>query len=244
MFGMKKWIVSMATAMMIFGSSAAHAGIPVVDIPALVSLVQQVLSWIEQYGQMVEELEQLEAQYNQAVQQYESLTGSRGLGSLLNNSELRKVVPDDLVATYDALNTGGYGGLSSAAKTLRDASKLYNCEDRTGVEQTNCEASFGINSQDQANIGSALDWTKKRGDNVEGLQSKIDATDDPKAIAELQARIAAEQAQIANDANRIALKNANADTANRAAKQRIQEQEIDQLLHGTRSLAAMTSFLE
>lgn len=242
MFKMKKWFVSMATALTIFGSGSAHAGIPVVDIPALVSLVQQVLSWIEQYGQMVEELEQLEAQYDQAVQQYESLTGSRGLGSLLNNSALRQVVPNDLSATYGSVLSDGYSGLSGPAKSLRDSSKVYNCENIGGAGKATCETMFSTNAQERADINTALDWTKQRGDNVEGLQGQINATDDPKAIAELQARIDVENAQIANDANRIALMQANAEAAQRAAQQRSREESIDRVLNGGRTFSGGYAF--
>lgn len=239
---LKKWIGSMAMAMTIFGSGTAHAGIPVVDIPALISLVQQVLSWVEQYGQMVEELEQLEAQYDQAVKEYDSLTGSRGLGSLLNNSALRQVVPNDLAETYSSVLTEGYDGLSGPAKSMRDSSKVYNCENIDGASKTTCEALLSTNAQERSDINTALDWTKQRGDNVEGLQGQINATDDPKAIAELQARIDVENAQIANDANRIALMQANAGAAQRAAEQRSREESIDRVVNGSRTFGGGFAF--
>ncbi|KAG1250061.1 hypothetical protein G6F66_015407 [Rhizopus arrhizus] len=43
------------------------------------------------------------SQIEQAKQQYESLTGSRGLGNIMNNPALRDYLPGDWQAVYDSL---------------------------------------------------------------------------------------------------------------------------------------------
>lgn len=223
---MKKLFATLAVVVSLFGSPAAHAGIPVLDAANLAQAIMEVMAWAEQYGQMVEEIQQLEQQYNQAVQQYDALTGSRGLGDILNNQALQGVVPTNLASTYNSINSGGYSGLTGAAKSLRDASKIYNCEDRTGDAQIACQASLNTNSQTLANIQNALDLVQQRTGQIQGLQSQINATSDPKAIAELQARIQSENTQIANDANRIALMKATADAQQIAAQQQLKEREL------------------
>lgn len=215
----KKVFAAILVAGSVIISPAAHAGIPVLDAANLAQAIMEVMSWAEQYGQMVEEIEQLNQQYNQAVQQYNSLTGSRGLGDILNNQALQGVVPTNLTSTYNAINSGGYSGLTSAAKSLRDASKIYNCEDRTGDAQVACQATLNQNSQTQANLQNALDLVQQRTSQIQSLQSQINSTSDPKAIAELQARIQSENTQISNDANRIALMKATADAQQQAADQ-------------------------
>ena len=52
---------------------------------------------------------------------------------------------------------------------------------------------------------------------IEALRAEINATQDPKAIAELQARLAAEQAQVDNDQTKIALANAMSSARNGSA---------------------------
>lgn len=233
----KKLLAPFAFAMAIFGSAPAHAGIPVLDAANLAQAIMEVMSWAEQYGQMVEEIQQLDQQYNQAVQQYNSLTGSRGLGDILNNQSLQGVVPTNLASTYNSINSGGYSGLSSAAKSLRDASKIYNCEDRTGDAQVACQATLNQNAQTQANYQNALDLVQQRTSQIQSLQSQINSTSDPKAIAELQARIQSENTQISNDANRIALMKATAEAQQQAADQANRERSIKSLTSGTRTFA-------
>lgn len=223
---MKKLFATLAVLVSLFGSPAAHAGIPVLDAANLTQAIMEVLAWAEQYGQMIEEIQQLEQQYNQAVQQYDSLTGSRGLGDILNNQSLQGVVPSNLASTYNSINSGGYSGLTSAAKSLRDASKIYNCEDRAGDAQVACQATLNQNSQTQANLQNALDLVQQRTSQIQSLQSQINSTSDPKAIAELQARIQSENTQISNDANRIALMQATAATQQQAAQQQLKEREL------------------
>lgn len=67
---------------------------------------------------------------------------------------------------------------------------------------------------------TALRATERRGTQISGLMREINNTNDPKAIAELQARLGAEQANVQNDTNRILL-------AQEAAK--VKAQEIQEL---------------
>lgn len=226
---MKKLFATLAVLVSLFSSPAAHAGIPVLDAANLAQAIVEVMAWAEQYGQMVEELAQMEQQYNQMVQQYDSLTGSRGLGDILNNQTLRGVVPANLASTYSSINSGGYSGLSSAAKSLRDASKIYNCEAESGDAQVGCQATLNMNSQTQANLQNALDLVQQRTSQIQSLQSQINSTSDPKAIAELQARIQSENTQVSNDANRIALMKATADAQQQAADQALRERTLKML---------------
>lgn len=233
---MKKLFATLAIMVSLLGSPTAHAGIPTFDVANLAQAIMEVLAWGEQYGQMFEQIEQMKQQYDQATQQYESLTGSRGFGDILNNQALRGVVPANLSSTYSSINSGGYSGLSSEAKSLRDASKIYNCEDRTGDAQVACQSTLNQNSQTQANLQNALDLVQQRTGQIQSLQSQINSTSDPKAIAELQARIQSENSQISNDANRIALMNATADAQRVAAQQKLKERELKWLSNSNTGL--------
>ena len=63
-------------------SSAAFAQIPVTittSIPDTLNQIQTMAQWAKQYTQMV-------GQINQMKQQYDALTGNRGLGQIMNLS--------------------------------------------------------------------------------------------------------------------------------------------------------------
>lgn len=234
MKSLKKFLLSLAFVGSFFGSQAAHAGIPVIDVANLAQAIQEVLAWSQQYQQMVQQYQQMQSQYN-------SLTGARGLGDILNNPLIQNVVPADVAQVYNGLNTGGYAGLTSAAQSLRSAAMKYNCADRTGEAKTTCEAMLNTNAQSQAYQQNALQTITQRVSQIQSLQSQINFTQDPKAIAELQARITAENAQVGNDANRIAVMQALAQSQQQAAEQAQKERWLKVM--ATNTPAAASTFV-
>jgi type IV secretion system protein VirB5 len=110
---------------------------------------------------------------------------------------------------------------------------IYNCADRTGDSKTACEAILNLPAQNQANEQNALDLTQQRVSQIQSLQDSISTTQDPKAIAELQARIAAENVQVNNDANRIALMQAMAASQQQAADQAMHERVLKMIAKDT-----------
>lgn len=239
---MKKLFSSLAlVGATLFGNSA-HAGIPVIDVTSvaiqqtqLVQAIQQVMAWAQQYQQMVQQYQQLQTSYN-------SITGSRGLGDILNNPALQGVVPADVAQVYNGLNSGGYAGLTSAAQSLRSATMKYNCENMTGDTQVACQAALNTNAQSQSYQQNALQMITQRVSQIQSLQSQINTTQDPKAIAELQARITAENAQVSNDANRISVMQALAQSQQQAADQALRERTMKMLSTTTPTVAKTISY--
>ena len=227
----KKFAAAAALGLGLLGSNAAHAGIPVIDVASLAESIQQVLAWGQQYGQMSQQYQQMLQQYQQQIQQYQALTGTRNLGNILNNPSLQQAVPGgtQLMSSYSSINSNGFSGLSNSAQSLRSATAIYDCSGRVGQALQLCQASLVTNSQNTVNYQSALDLMSQRTTQIQSLQSNISATDDPKAIAEMQARLVAENAQVGNDANRIALMRALADSQDRALAQQGRERELRSL---------------
>ena len=227
----RRFAASAALCVGVFSGNAAHAGIPVIDVAALTQAIQQVIAWGQQYEQMTAQYTQLLQQYRQLVQQYNAVTGTRNLGDVLNNPLLQQAVPGgtQLMTAYSSINSNGFAGLSAAGRALRRATMLYNCEGRVGEDLQLCQAASVTNSQNQASYQSALDLITQRTTQIQALQGSINSTSDPKAIAELQARIASENAQITNDANRIALMRAIADSQDRLVQQQYRERELRSL---------------
>jgi type IV secretion system protein VirB5 len=232
---MKKLFASLAFILSALCSNAAHAGIPVLDVANLAQAVQQVLAWSQQYQQMVSQIQQMQSQYK-------SLTGSRNLGDILNNPMLQGVVPADVATVFNSLNQGGYAGLTSAAQGIRNATMKYNCENMTGDTQIACQAALNTNAQAQAYQQSALQLITQRVSQIQSLQSQINTTQDPKAIAELQARITAENTQVSNDANRIAVMQALAQSQRQAADQALREQTMKMLSPNTPTVAKTITY--
>ena len=220
---MKAFSVSIVLAAGIAISPAAFAQIPVTDGASIANSIQQqietIAKWKMQYDQMT-------SQINQMKQQYESLTGSRNLGQILNNAALRDYLPNDWQGVYDAVKSGGYSGLSGRALSIYEANKAFDaCMVFKLVDQrTACEAQAVKGAQDKAFALDAYDKAKSRLTQIDQLMAKINDTPDPKAIAELQGRIAAEQAMIQNEQTKLQMYQMVA-----AAEDRLQEQRQREL---------------
>ncbi|MCP1608224.1 MULTISPECIES: P-type DNA transfer protein VirB5 [Pseudomonadota] len=220
---MKKLTLSLILAGGLSLSSAAFAQIPVTDGASIANSIQQqietIAKWKMQYDQMT-------SQINQMKQQYESLTGSRNLGQILNNAALRDYLPNDWQGVYDAVKSGGYSGLSGRAQSIYEANKAFDaCMVFKLVDQrTACEAQAVKGAQDKAFALDAYDKAKSRLTQIDQLMAKINDTPDPKAIAELQGRIAAEQAMIQNEQTKLQMYQMVA-----AAEDRLQEQRQREL---------------
>ena len=223
---MRKWLAIVAislSALLSSGYSApARAGIPVIDVASLAEAIQNTLAWIQQYQQMVQ-------QYEQLRQQYQALTGSRNLGEILNNPLLRDSVPPDVMQIYNAVQTGGINGLTAAARTIRQRMLIYDCDDRTGDDQTRCRAILNHNAQRQAFTQGAFERVTQRIDQIEALMRQINLTDDPKSIAELQARIQIETTAIGNEQSRIALLNQMSQAQRDQSEQSVKEAAMKNL---------------
>jgi type IV secretion system protein VirB5 len=214
---MKKWILSLALMIGVAGS--AQAQIPVTDIAGLTQQVQQVVSWGQQ-------LKQMKDQIDQTKKTFESMNGSRGLGNLLNNPMLKNSLPPDWQKVYSAVQNGGYKGLSGAAKAIRDANKLVDCTYKSTTLQSLCQRQATKSSQDKAFAQDAYSSANARLDNIQGLMDEIDQTTDAKSIAELGARIQAEQAMIQNEQTKLQMFRMLADAEKDLIEQQKREQSM------------------
>ena len=180
--------------------------------------VKQVQSWETQYQQMTQSLAKAEATVQQLQTQVNALTGNRGFGEQLNNPALMTTVPTNLSTTLSSLNSTGT--LSGGAGQIRSSTAVYNCADITdAAAKVVCQALLGQAAQTQSVQQNSMALLNERTTQIDALRAEISSTQDPKGIAELQARLAAEQAQVTNDQNKIALANAMLATNAQAAAQ-------------------------
>jgi len=215
---MKRTLFSITFALL--SSTVLASGIPVIDGASISqnaqNQIETMLKWKLQYDQMV-------AQINQAEQQYKSLTGSRNLGQILNNPALRDYLPTEWQSVYDAVRRGGYNGLSGRGQTVYNDNKVFDmCANiKVSDDRKACEARAVKASQDKGFALDAFDAAKSRINQIDQLMQQINTTQDPKAIAELQGRIAAEQANIQNEQTKLQLYAMVA-----AAEEKVQQQRL------------------
>ncbi|MGL4927159.1 MAG: P-type DNA transfer protein VirB5 [Plesiomonas shigelloides] len=224
---MKKHVLSGLLAASLL-TPIAQAGIPVTivaDVPGQQAQLQNYAQMLKEYATLVDQLEQMRRQFEQMEKDYQSITGTRNLGQILNNPEFKEYLPNNWQDVYSSIRTDGYKGLTGTAKALRDASKVFdacsNVQDR--IEKQICEASSVKPAQDQA---FALDTFKKsseRTGQIEGLMQRINTTSDPKSIAELNARIQAEQAMLQNEQTKLDMYLASSDAEQAMLRQQARE---------------------
>jgi type IV secretion system protein VirB5 len=201
---------------------ARAQGIPVIDAANLVQTIQQVIHDITKIQNQVQQIVQLQ-------QQLASINGVRGLGTVLNNPLLQHAVPADAYAIAQAVSTQGYSGLSGSGRLLRDAQMVYNCLDRAGADRTRCQATLSQPYQEKGLLQDAMTAAAGRMAQIQGLMGQINATTDQKAILELQARIAAENAMLMHQTNQIQMLQGLADSEERIARSRDRERQYEML---------------
>jgi type IV secretion system protein VirB5 len=191
---MKKTIIFAAISALFL--STAQAQEAVIDVAAIGQLASQAATLGQQLSEMKNQVTQLK-------NTYDSLNGSRGLGTIMNNPALRNYLPQDWQNVYDSVKQGGYAGLSGTAKTqytqIYDSCKHITVDD----QRLACESSAVKGAQDKGFALDAYDKSQDRMSQIDELMAQINQTQDPKAIAELQARIAVEQANIQNETTKL-----------------------------------------
>ena len=206
---------------MLFGANAAHAGIPVIDVAALIQAVQEVMQSIQQITNQIRQIEQLQAQV-------EAITGARNLGAILNNPALQNYIPADATNVLGSVQSNGYGSLTASARTLRDAQMTYNCLNLAGGERTQCQSSLAMPYQQKALMQDAMDSARGRIAQIQSLMQQINATPDQKAVGEIQARISAENAMLQHQMTQINLARGMAEADVRIAESRAREAQMQQ----------------
>jgi len=219
----KKLASAASVVAAVFGTAPAHAsGIPVIDIANLIQTIQQVLDDITQIENQVQQITQLQ-------NQLASINGVLNLGNVFNNPLLRNYVPAEAYTYLNAVNTGGYAGLTGTAKALRDAGMVYNCLDRTGDDRTRCQAALAQPYQQKGLLQDAMTSAAGRLAQIQSLMNQINATTDQKAVLEIQARIGAENALLAHEATQIEMLQGMADSEERIARSRDRERQYEML---------------
>lgn len=177
-------------------ASAQEAVTNVNDVGTMITKAAWQAANIAKYA---EQIDQLKAQLAQAQQQYNSLTGSRGMGSLYNNPSLSSAIPSQWSGLYSGATSGNLQGLGSQVSKLvgvQQAGKPTDLQNLTANQGNNSAVDYSVAS-------AAYSASLQRQAQVQNLIGQINTTTDPKSIAELQARLAGEQAAIATEQSKL-----------------------------------------
>jgi type IV secretion system protein VirB5 len=159
-------------------------GIPVIDVSAIAQAIQQ----LQQMQVQLQQLKQTHASFNK-------LTSMGDIAAILNKQDVRRALPPDFAAAHSALlGQGADGFKASDGIYVSPATDSY-------TSQVNRQRD-GIAGRKA--IGQQMyDAASKRIDGIETLRRQIGETEDPKTIADLQARVGTEIAAANTDVLRM-----------------------------------------
>lgn len=217
---MKRIVYSFALAALFVGT--AQAQIPVTVTTQVTDSPMTIAEFTSNTTRWAQQVAQMKSQIDQMRQNYESITGNRGMGRIYDDPQYRDYLPSDWQKVYDSVKNGGWDGLEGRAAGIYGDNKIYDsCQSFTIAEQrTACQAQAVKPSQDKAFALDAYDQAKNRVNQIDQLMGQINQTQDPKAIAELQGRIAAEQAMIQNEQTKLQMYQMVADAEGKIQQQR------------------------
>jgi type IV secretion system protein VirB5 len=182
--------------------ASAQAQFAVIDVAAVQQLVQQMSAWQQQLMSMRLQLLQLE-------QTHIALTGWRGMDLVLPLTPAnRNYLPLD-AAGLSALAAGGgaYSSLGATMQQYVSGNAVLTAQDLAQLPPADV-ARLGALRQTiamrQALMSEAYARSSDRFQSLSVLISKIADAGDAKAIADLQARIGAEQTMLQNENAKIA----------------------------------------
>jgi type IV secretion system protein VirB5 len=193
----KKILANVVLLSFLSANGMAHAqGIPVIDTAAIAQAVQQVTAWGKQYQQMVAQINQLQNAYN-------NLNGVRNMGSLVNNPLLRQYLPPE----YQTILRNGVGqweAIHRAARKFDMATSSLAASSQAVTAFSEIAKQAAIN---RATAEEAYNTASQRFSDIQVLLDRVNDAPDAKDIADLSARIQAEQVMMQNEANKLAMLN-------------------------------------
>ena len=187
-----------AASLIVSVGTASAQGIPVID-------QSSILKQIESIAQLKSQLDALHQQIEQAQQLYGSLnklTDMADVAKVLNNPAIRKALPSDFSQIESLFKGNGTGAFGQSASKFLDSNTGY----RTDADDFYAKELSRIQNRNagQMSLGEQIyDAATKRIDGIDELRGKISSAGDAKSIADLQARLQAEQAFLQTDVLRM-----------------------------------------
>jgi type IV secretion system protein VirB5 len=111
---------------------------------------------------------------------------------------------------------------------------VYNCMDLEGDARRDCQAVLAQPYQQKGLLQDAMTAAAGRLAQINALMGQVNATNDQKAVQEIQARIGAENALLAHEVSQVQMLQGMADSEERIARSRERERQQQMLLRADR----------
>jgi type IV secretion system protein VirB5 len=190
--------VLLSAVLMLAAEGASGQGIPVNDQAAIAKQIESI-------AQLKSQLDALNEQIGQARQLYGSLnklTDMADVAEVLNDPAIRKALLSDFAAIEGLLKGNGTGVFGDSASRFLEGNSTY----RTDADDFYAQELSRLQNKNagQMSLGEQIyDAATKRIDGIDQLRGKISTAGDAKEIADLQARLQAEQAFLQTDVLRM-----------------------------------------
>ena len=166
---------------------------------------------VAQLSEMASQLAQLKAQLEQAKNTYGAMTGNRGYGDFMNiPNQARNYIPSNFSNIMSLLqsNNLSYSGIADAIRNYMNANAVLTNADLDKMNMSPATRQILTDSRSntatiQALADEGLHNASVRFNLLQTLAYEINNTTDPKAIAELQARIQVEQNMLTNEQTKM-----------------------------------------
>jgi len=189
-----------ASLLLALVAPAAHAQFAVIDIAAVNQLVSQV-------QQLEQQLATARSQLTQAQAEYQAMTGSRGMQSLLGGT-VRNYLPSDWATVQGTLKgaAGAYPALAADLTRAVGANAVLTAPQLAALPAP-AGQSLQAGRESAALLAAltheALANSSQRFASLQQLIDTIGSANDQKSILELGARIAAEGGMLENEHTKL-----------------------------------------
>ena len=188
---------------------AEATGIPTVDLAATIQRIQQIQNGIDVLENAQKLLANGQKIIEQGERQYESISGVRDVGNLLNSRlyrENRKYLPTnwrDTLTLAKGVADGRYSTLSGAGQALAKANRIYersqlgDGQRAVGVKRLTRDEEQVASIQTSS--GATYERSAQRVEELQAMVEKVNQTKDLKESLDLVARMQAEQLFLLNE---------------------------------------------
>jgi type IV secretion system protein VirB5 len=195
----------------------------VVDVGAIAQLIKEVAT-------LQQQLQTAEQTLANAQQQYQSITGNRGMQNLLSGTN-RNYLPTTWtqLAAATAQTGGAYSALSLSTQSLMTANAALTPQQVAAfspAEQAQLQAARQSAALLQSTSRQALDNTSTRFTALQQLINAIPSATDQKGALDLQARIQVELAMLQNENTKMSVLYQTLQAQEWARKQSAREQVV------------------
>ncbi|WP_321899462.1 type IV secretion system protein [Paraburkholderia heleia] len=150
-------------------------------------------------AQQMTMVQKLVQQIQNQEDQIRAMTGNSGLGMIANNPALRSYLPEEWQDIYAQAKAGSLSGVSSSMLAIEQQ------EGMAGATTPGQQRFYDTLAANKAMNEQAYSAITARFSNIESLMQQSNLTQDPTEKADLQNRLAAEEAMVANDQTRLQL---------------------------------------